>query len=102
MTFEQVYDLAVECHPQIAKHFGTDAGVWLMRIDSEIALSILYEFAKQAIPCLCCHDSFIVPAEQEERLRTLMDEEYYDRTGFFPVVKPSIRPHIATLSEKSY
>lgn len=102
MTFNQIYDLAAERHQPIARHFGTDAGMWLMRIDSEIALGILYAFALRGIPCLSCHDSFIVPAEYEDSLRSLMETEYYDRTGFFPVVKPSIQPHIVTLSAKSY
>jgi hypothetical protein len=87
LRFNQIYDLAAERHQPIARHFGTDAGMWLMRIDSEIALSILYRFAKQAIPCLSCHDSFIVPIEYEEQLRSLMDTEYHKRIGFFPVIK---------------
>lgn len=87
LTFAQIYDLAMERHPQIAQHFGTDMGIRLMRIDSAIAIDIMYEFAKQAIPCLCCHDSFIVPEHHGEQLRDYMNRFYYLRLRNLPVIK---------------
>jgi hypothetical protein len=87
LTFGQMYDLAVVRHPQIAHHFGNDMGIKLMRIDSAIAIDIMYELAKQAIPCLCCHDSFIVPEYHEQQLRELMNRFYHLRLHRYPVVK---------------
>lgn len=87
LTFGQIYDLALECHKPIKKYFGSDAGIWLMRIDSSIAIDIMYDFAKQAIPCLGCHDSFIVPENHKQLLRELMNKWYHRRFDFFPVIK---------------
>ena len=87
LTFGQIYDLVAERHPQIAQHFGSDAGIGLMRIDSSIAIDIMYSLAKEAIPCLCCHDSFIVPEHHGQHLRELMNNIYRAHTGFFPIIK---------------
>jgi hypothetical protein len=87
VTFGQIYDLALKHHKPIAKYFGSDAGIWLMRVDSAIAIDVMYEFAKQAIPCLCCHDSFIIPEHHEQELRELMNKWYSLRFRYFPVIK---------------
>jgi hypothetical protein len=89
LTFDEVYDLALQKHKPIAQYFGSDAGVWLMRIESSIAIDILYEFAKLAIPCLCCHDSFIVPKDSENLLIQTMVKQYILRFGNtnLPIIK---------------
>jgi hypothetical protein len=87
LKFGEIYDLAIERHPKIAQHFGNDAGIRLMRVDSSIAIDIMYELAKEAIPCLCCHDSFLVPEHHGQHLRELMHKWYHAHTGFFSVVK---------------
>jgi hypothetical protein len=76
MNLSDVYDLAVKVHEPIAQYFGSDAGIWLMRLDSSIALDIMYEFATECIPCLGCHDSFIIPKEYESKLIQLMTKQY--------------------------
>lgn len=86
LTFDEVYNLAQERHQPIARYFGSDAGIWLMRIDSSIAIDVMYDFAKLCIPCLCCHDSFIVPEHCEQQLREAMNRWYFQRFGFFPVI----------------
>ena len=58
-----------------------------MRMDSSIAIDILYHFAKRGCPCLSVHDSFIVPTSEEQELKRVMHRFYYARTGFLPVVK---------------
>lgn len=88
VTFEQVYDRALKHHKPIARFFGSDAGIWLMRIDSSIALEVMYHFAKQCIPCLGCHDSFIVPEHHQQELREAMHRHWFNRFGRLPVVKP--------------
>lgn len=87
LKFSAIYDLALKRHKPIAKHFGTDAGMKLMRMDSKIALAVLFHFASQAHPCLCVHDSFVVPESQEDELRRVMIKFYRDETGFDPVIK---------------
>jgi len=88
MCLSDVYNLALERHKPIAKYFGSDAGMWLMRIDSSIALFIMYDFAKDCIPCLCCHDSFIVPEDYESKIIELMTKWYsLSCHNHLPVIK---------------
>jgi hypothetical protein len=57
-------------HPDIAEAFGSDAGIRLMRQDSEIAERVMLEMLRATgIVPLCIHDSFVVPTSHEERLK---------------------------------
>lgn len=87
IKFGEIYDLALRHHAPIAQYFSSDAGMWLMRIDSSIAMDVLYHFAKLCIPCLGVHDSFIVPESHGQELRETMLRYYRLRMGYFPVVK---------------
>jgi hypothetical protein len=71
-------------HPDIAHAFGSDAGIRLMRRDSEIAERVMIEIlqATGVIP-LCVHDSFIAPANLEGELREAMEKA-------FPNGKPKV------------
>jgi hypothetical protein len=83
VTFKQVCERALEYHAPIRHRFGCDMGVHLMWIDSALALDILYHFAEQGIPCLSCHDSFIVPVFAANQLKAAMHEvDPDDWTGF--------------------
>jgi hypothetical protein len=64
-------------HPAISHAFGSDAGVRLMRRDSELAERIMWEMlhATGIVP-LSVHDSFIVPASQRERLQEAMENAF--------------------------
>lgn len=54
-------------HPDIAHAFGSDAGIRLMRRDSELADRIMHELVRiTGIVPLCIHDGFIVQARHEE------------------------------------
>ena len=55
---------------------GTCVGLQLQRLDSDIALEVMYEFALQNIPCIGIHDSFIVPHNYEQQLRSTMLDKY--------------------------
>jgi hypothetical protein len=61
-------------HPAIVWAFGSDAGVRLMRQDSEIAAQVMREVmrATGVVP-LPVHDSFIVPIDQQEHLMEAME-----------------------------
>jgi hypothetical protein len=61
-------------HPDIAWALASDAGVRLMRKDSELAERIMLETVRAVgIVPLAVHDSFIVPANHEGRLRETME-----------------------------
>jgi hypothetical protein len=62
-------------HPDIAHAFGSDAGIRLMRKDSEIAEKVMLEMlrATGVVP-LCVHYSFIVPASHKEELKRAMQD----------------------------
>jgi hypothetical protein len=64
-------------HPEISHAFGSDAGVRLMRRDSDLAEQIMWEMlhATGIVP-LSVHDSFIVPASQKERLQEAMENAF--------------------------
>lgn len=76
-------------HEPIAKYFckGKDTGMRIMNKDSKIALDVANHFAKQNIPILCIHDSFIVQEQYREELFEVMDETYHKHTGFYINIK---------------
>jgi DNA-binding XRE family transcriptional regulator len=63
-------------HAPIAKHFHSGAGCWLQWYDSRMADRILIEATRQGIPVLPIHDSFIIPARHEDRVRELMEMSF--------------------------
>jgi hypothetical protein len=87
-----IYDLLArvkKAHPYIADDIGSDKGVGLQNIDSDIAENILINFMEMGIPVLPVHDSFIVPAEFEAELEQQMIEQYQKHSklnGFKPTV----------------
>ena len=91
LSFEHIYELALQYHKPIAHRFGSDAGLGLMRIDSRIALNVLDYFAERGIPCLPVHDSFIVERQYEDELRHVMIECYRAVVGYDPKIKPSVQ-----------
>lgn len=87
LKFKDLLPIVQRHHYRIAHRFGQDMGIKLMRIDGGIALDVMHHFAKQWIPCLGCHDSFIVPHRNEEELVRVMGMAYYQRLGHAPVIK---------------
>jgi hypothetical protein len=73
-----IYDRLLEHNKSIANFMNTGVAMRLMRKDSEIAYRIINEFVIYEIPIRCVHDSFIVPAEYEEELKTLMVYYFQD------------------------
>lgn len=59
----EALELFREHHPTIASHMASDAGIRLMRIDSDITSFIIDYLTRQEIPVLTIHDSYIVPVE---------------------------------------
>jgi len=74
----EIYALLLEHNKPIEKYMNTGVAMRLMRKDSEIADRIMHEFISNDIPIRCIHDSFIVPAEYEQALKTLMVEYFQE------------------------
>jgi hypothetical protein len=69
-------------HPAIAHAFGSDAGVRLMRRDSDLAERIMVEMVRTTgIVPLAVHDSFIVSSAHEGKLREIMENTTPCRTA---------------------
>ena len=67
-----IYTRLLEHNKPIGKYMNTGVAMKLMRKDSEIADRIMHTFVSKGIPIRCVHDSFIVPTEHEQALKTLM------------------------------
>jgi hypothetical protein len=72
----ELYHAVLQRHPRISKAFGSDAGVRLMRIDSQIMISCLKSCAKAGIPALPVHDELIVPSQHGDRVVQIMIESF--------------------------
>jgi len=74
-------------HKPIAGYLNTGIGLKLQNLDSRVAENVLKTMTKEMIPCLPVHDSFIVPAKNEEFLKEVMIESYRKvMKGFTPVI----------------
>jgi len=87
LTFKKIVPVVRAYHRRIDHYFGQDMGVKLMRVDSTIAINLLYHFTCQSIPCLGCHDSFLVPKYARNELFRVMHQLYFDALGIYPIVK---------------
>lgn len=74
-------------HEAIAHYFcsGKETGLRIMNLDARIALDVVYDFAKQGIPILSVHDSFIVQQQYHNQLRATMQHRYYQHTKGFNI-----------------
>jgi hypothetical protein len=82
-------DKIAEVYHPIAKHLNSGAGLWLQRLDSDIAEHIMLSMHEQKIPCITIHDSAIVPRRFESELRKAMIAAYQMVVGteFEPRIK---------------
>jgi hypothetical protein len=78
-------DAFKEAHKPIVHYFcnGKDAGMKIMNRDAAIALDVVQHFAKQNIPILAVHDSFLVQRQYEAELKRVMQSIYSKHTGGF-------------------
>ncbi|MHC2001836.1 hypothetical protein ACYQR9_15555 [Methylobacterium sp. CM6241] len=74
-----VLDRIEERHEPIRNLFSTDAGIRLMRIDSEMAGEVMDRCAKATTPVLPVHDSFLCQAGRKDVVEGIMTE-VMDRT----------------------
>ncbi len=74
--YKRAVEAVIEKHSAISEFFHSDAGMRLQNRDGKMAVWICYSFAKQGIPILPVHDSFIVSERHEQLLRDRMNEGY--------------------------
>jgi hypothetical protein len=108
-TAQKLLRAARARHPDIAWALASDAGVRLMRKDSELAERIMIETVRAiGIAPLAVHDSFIVPANQEGRLMETMEAALPCRNntpktpcGNTPHFRDNLSPFDSTASPKT-
>jgi hypothetical protein len=74
--FREVVAQLLVSHPLIESRLYSNYGLTLMYHDSEIAECVIDTLTEARIPCLCIHDSFLVPEDNEAQLRTAMTDAY--------------------------
>lgn len=87
MTNQQVTAMIRQRHAPIADAFNSQAGVRLMREESDIALRIISQAAEAGWAVLPIHDSFIAEESRMEELTKLMEAEYHKSMKFYPSIK---------------
>jgi hypothetical protein len=78
LSAPKLYDIIYNAHPAIQKYIGTSYGLTLMWYDSQIAAKVLTYFTNKEIPCLCVHDSFILPRQYGDELVGVMKQFYVE------------------------
>jgi len=85
VKIEEIITAFEEKHAAISDDwFFSGKGVKLQYWDSQIAIEILLALAKEGVPALPLHDSFIVSYPQERGLRSVMAEAFHKVTGHYP------------------
>ena len=67
-----IMDCVAKHHQRIEEAFFSDAGLKLMRIDSDMAEDVMLDLLRAGIVSLSIHDSFITQARHEGRLKEAM------------------------------
>jgi hypothetical protein len=88
LKFADMVPLVIKRHQHVKTKFGCDMGIKLMRKDSQIVVNVLDYFADINVPCLPCHDSFIVPLRLKKELKRIMMQCYGEVIpGWLPIIK---------------
>ncbi len=83
---KELVSLIAAKHHLIADSFMSGAGLRLQKIDSDIALEVVFSLMQEGIVVLPVHDSFLVQSDHEARLYAAMHNAYCERFGFQPVI----------------
>jgi len=82
-----VREMIKQTHPDIAGEFGGGSGLRLQRADSDLALAIISNLMGDGILALPIHDSFLVKIEYKDQLIAEMNNCYYNKFGYNPIIK---------------
>jgi len=78
-SIREMVDAVMVKHEAIADMFNKDIGKRLQRLDADISEDIFTYFSGQDVPILGVHDSFIIDAKNEEKLREVMKEVFFNK-----------------------
>lgn len=84
LTWEKLKNAVIDANPEIREHMNSGEGIKLQALDSKIAEKVMMSFAQDRIACLCIHDSFIVEAKYQDRLKDIMIRSYVEVVGMEP------------------
>jgi len=87
MTAEDFRAKLLDAFPMVPAMLGTDKGMKLQRLESDLAEAIMLHFVSQGHAVLPIHDAFIVQAHLEQELVQVMKDTFKARLGQVPHVK---------------
>lgn len=87
MTAEDFRAKVLDAFPMVLAMLGTDKGLTLQRLESDIAEAVMLHFVRQGHAILPIHDAFIVQAHLEQELVQVMKDTFKARLGQVPHVK---------------
>ena len=87
MTAEDFRAKVLEAFAMVPALMGTDKGLTLQRLESDMAEAIMLHFVRQGHAILPIHDAFIVQAPLERELVQVMQDTFKTRLGQVPPVK---------------
>lgn len=79
-----IIDKILKRHAPIQKYFCSSYGLKLQNFESNIAEKILLHFYRDGKCALCIHDSFITSSKDEDLLRQLMMNKFYETFKTYP------------------
>ena len=80
-SLKSALDAILRKHGPIAKLFNKGLGFNLMRIESDMLVSVLIALFKAGVPALPLHDSVLVPLSKADAAKSSMQAEFTLRTG---------------------
>lgn len=87
MTAEDFRAKVLDAFPMVPAMLGTDKGLTLQRLESDLAEAIMLHFVRQGHAILPIHDAFIVQAPLGKELVQVMKDTFKARLGQAPHVK---------------
>ena len=77
----RAYDAVAARHAPISRSFGSDAGIRLMRQESDIQIDAAVECTRLGIPVLGVHDEIMAPSQCIEQVAEIMRAASYQKLG---------------------
>ncbi len=74
----QIVRAVKAAHPDIKDDFGSDKGVMLMRIDSDIIVKAMLVLVDEKIPFLPVHDSIVCRKSDKDRVMQVMKDSFLE------------------------
>lgn len=79
---KEAFDNFLKFHKPISKYIGSDIGIELQRIDSDIMNNVLVELANNKIIGLPIHDSIVVERKFLDKSKEILIKQYLNQTNY--------------------